>query len=110
MSGLIKRSLRDNPKKVMDIPYWLCVCNSEDEPLGGVESDEEADVGVAACVERAAQAAPPPPPRLTDTRPAAASDSRLEYSYNAAVVAAWAGPAHWRLKNNKGITQLYEIK
>ncbi|KAJ0178133.1 hypothetical protein K1T71_005956 [Dendrolimus kikuchii] len=73
----------------------------DEEPLGGVESEEEADVGVAASVARAAQAAPAPPPRLADTRPAAAADSRLEYSYSAAVVAAWAGPAHWRLKNNR---------
>ncbi|XP_050666533.1 condensin complex subunit 2 isoform X14 [Leptidea sinapis] len=33
-------------------------------------------------------------------RPAASTHSRLEYSY-CAVLAAWAGPAHWRLKNNR---------
>ncbi|XP_013172702.1 PREDICTED: condensin complex subunit 2 [Papilio xuthus] len=73
----------------------------EDEPLGGIESEEEADVAVAAaaaaaCAARCAGAA-----RVADMRPQAARDSRLEYSYCGAIVAAWAGPAHWRLRNNR---------
>ncbi|GBP58496.1 Condensin complex subunit 2 [Eumeta japonica] len=71
----------------------------DDEPLAGIESEEEADVAVAACVARVPAA---PLARLTDMRPAGAADSRLEYSYSGAIVAAWAGPAHWRLKNNRG--------
>ncbi|XP_072947610.1 condensin complex subunit 2 [Epargyreus clarus] len=70
----------------------------DEEPLGGIESEEEADVAVAACV--AACARPGGAARLTDMRPAAPHHSRLEYSY-AALHAAWAGPAHWRLKNNR---------
>lgn len=72
----------------------------DDEPLGGIESEEEADVAVAACVARAGVA--PPLARLTDMRPAQAHDTRLEYSYCGAIVTAWAGPSHWRLKNNRG--------
>ncbi|XP_039755774.1 condensin complex subunit 2 isoform X2 [Pararge aegeria] len=70
----------------------------DDEPLGGIESEEEADVALAACVARlpATQLA-----RLTDMRPSAPGHSRLEYSYCAAIVTAWAGPSHWRLKNNR---------
>ncbi|XP_075979108.1 non-SMC condensin I complex subunit H [Anticarsia gemmatalis] len=71
----------------------------EDEPLGGIESEEEADVAVAACVARAGAGGAVA--RLTDMRPAAAADTRLEYSYCGAIVAAWAGPSHWRLKNNR---------
>ncbi|KAJ8715942.1 hypothetical protein PYW08_013227 [Mythimna loreyi] len=71
----------------------------DDEPLGGIESEEEADVAVAACVVRAALA--PPLARLTDMRPAHTQDTRLEYSYCGAIVTAWAGPSHWRLKNNR---------
>ncbi|XP_047026860.1 condensin complex subunit 2 [Helicoverpa zea] len=71
----------------------------DDEPLGGIESEEEADVAVAACVARAG--AGPALARLTDMRPAAPHDTRLEYSYCGAIVAAWAGPSHWRLKNNR---------
>ncbi|XP_052741703.1 condensin complex subunit 2 [Bicyclus anynana] len=70
----------------------------DDEPLGGISSDEEADVAVAACVARLPAE---PPARLTDMRPSAPGHSRLEYSYCAAIVAAWAGPSHWRLKNNR---------
>ncbi|XP_045450590.1 condensin complex subunit 2 [Melitaea cinxia] len=70
----------------------------DDEPLGGIESEEEADVAVAAFVARIA---PAPLARLADMRPSAPHHSRLEYSYSAAVVSAWAGPAHWRLKNNR---------
>ncbi|XP_063382333.1 condensin complex subunit 2 [Cydia fagiglandana] len=70
----------------------------DDEPLGGIDSDSEHDVVMAACNARAGAA---PPPRLTDMRPGAAPDSRLEYSYCGAVVGAWAGPRHWRLKNNR---------
>ncbi|XP_038206223.1 condensin complex subunit 2 [Zerene cesonia] len=70
----------------------------EDEPLGGIESEEEADVAVAACVARLGGAAPA---RLADMRPSAPHHARLEYSYCGAVLAAWAGPAHWRLKNNR---------
>lgn len=73
---------------------------ADSEPLGGIESEEEVDVAVAMCVARAAA---PPPARLADMRPLAAPDARLEYSYCAAIVAAWAGPSHWRLKNNRGI-------
>ncbi|CAB3247756.1 unnamed protein product [Arctia plantaginis] len=71
----------------------------EDEPLGGIESEEEADVAVAACVARAGAGGALA--RLSDMRPAAAADTRLEYSYCGAIVAAWAGPSHWRLKNNR---------
>lgn len=71
----------------------------EDEPLGGVESEEEADVAVAALVARVGGAGGAA--RLTDMRPAAPSDARLEYSYSGAVLHAWAGPSHWKLKNNK---------
>ncbi|CAH0584475.1 unnamed protein product [Chrysodeixis includens] len=71
----------------------------DDEPLGGIESEEEADVAVAACVARAGGGAGAA--RLADMRPAGVADSRLEYSYCGAIVAAWAGPAHWRLKNNR---------
>ncbi|KAG6446595.1 condensin complex subunit 2 [Manduca sexta] len=71
----------------------------EDEPLGGVDSGEEADAAVAACVARAAAGAVLA--ELRDMRPAAPADSRLEYSYCGAVLAAWAGPSHWRLKNNR---------
>lgn len=74
---------------------------SDDEPLGGIESEEEADVAVAACVARAG--AGPGLARITDMRPVAPHDTRLEYSYCGAIVAAWAGPSHWRLKNNRGI-------
>ncbi|XP_049874178.1 condensin complex subunit 2 [Pectinophora gossypiella] len=70
----------------------------DEEPLGGISSGEEADVCVAACVARAAGGAAA---RLTDMRPAARADTRLEYSYCGAIVAAWAGPSHWRLKNNR---------
>ncbi|KAI8426043.1 hypothetical protein MSG28_005010 [Choristoneura fumiferana] len=70
----------------------------DDEPLAGIESDSEQDVFVLAC---AARAAPAPPLRLTDMRPGAPPDARLEYSYCGAIVAAWAGPRHWRLKNNR---------
>ncbi|XP_050351454.1 condensin complex subunit 2 isoform X2 [Nymphalis io] len=70
----------------------------DDEPLGGIESEEEADVAVAAFVARIA---PAPLARLADMRPSAPHHSRLEYSYSAAIVAAWAGPSHWRLKNNR---------
>ncbi|XP_045766551.1 condensin complex subunit 2 [Maniola jurtina] len=70
----------------------------DDEPLGGIESEEEADVAVAACVARLPAAQPA---RLTDMRPSAPGHSRLEYSYCAAIVTAWAGPSHWRLKNNR---------
>ncbi|XP_061378307.1 condensin complex subunit 2 [Danaus plexippus] len=73
----------------------------EDEPLGGIESDEEADVAVAACVARVPPAAPA---RLTDLRPAAPSHSRMEYSYCAPAL-AWAGPAHWRIKSNRASKQ-----
>ncbi|CAK1544920.1 unnamed protein product [Leptosia nina] len=69
----------------------------EDEPLGGLESDEEADIAVAACV---AKLPPAPLARLTDMRPTLPQHSRLEYSYNA-ILTAWAGPSHWRLKNNR---------
>ncbi|XP_004931599.1 condensin complex subunit 2 [Bombyx mori] len=68
----------------------------DDEPLGGVESGEEADAAVAACVARVAL----PAPRLADARPSAPHHARLEYSY-CSLAAAWAGPAHWRLKNNR---------
>ncbi|KAF9789967.1 hypothetical protein SFRURICE_008167 [Spodoptera frugiperda] len=71
----------------------------DDEPLGGIESEEEADVAVAACVARAG--AGPGLARITDMRPVAPHDTRLEYSYCGAIVAAWAGPSHWRLKNNR---------
>ncbi|XP_063535765.1 condensin complex subunit 2 [Cydia strobilella] len=70
----------------------------DDDPLGGIESESEHDVVMAACNARAA---PAPPPRLTDMRPGVAPDSRLEYSYCGAIVGAWAGPRHWRLKNNR---------
>ncbi|KAI5637874.1 condensin complex subunit 2 domain-containing protein [Phthorimaea operculella] len=70
----------------------------DDEPLGGIESDEEADVAVAACVARLP---PAPLARLTDMRPTDQRDTRLEYSYCGAIVTAWAGPSHWRLKNNR---------
>ncbi|CAG4962768.1 unnamed protein product [Colias eurytheme] len=70
----------------------------EDEPLGGIESEEEADVAVAACVARLGGAAGA---RLADMRPSAPHHARLEYSYCGAVLAAWAGPAHWRLRNNR---------
>ncbi|CAG9561421.1 unnamed protein product [Danaus chrysippus] len=73
----------------------------EDEPLGGLESDEEADVAVAACVARVPATAPA---RLTDLRPAAPSHSRMEYSYCAPTL-AWAGPAHWRIKSNRASKQ-----
>ncbi|KAG7295798.1 hypothetical protein JYU34_020853 [Plutella xylostella] len=69
----------------------------DDEPLAGIDSDEEADVAVAACVARLP---PAPAPRLTDMRPGR-GDCRLEYSYSGAVVQAWAGPRHWRLRNNR---------
>ncbi|XP_041987202.1 condensin complex subunit 2 [Aricia agestis] len=68
----------------------------EDEPLGGISSDEGGDVAVAACVARAV---PAPPARLADMRPTDAAHARLEYSYCA--LSAWAGPAHWRLKTNR---------
>lgn len=79
--------------------YFVLYCIVEEEPLGGIESDEEADVAVAACVARLP---PAPLARLTDMRPAGAQDTKLEYSYCGAIVAAWAGPSHWRLKNNRG--------
>lgn len=82
--------------------YYICISVIEDEPLGGIESDEEADVAVAACVARVPPAAPA---RLTDLRPAAPSHSRMEYSYCAPAL-AWAGPAHWRIKSNRGETNL----
>ncbi|KAH9638546.1 hypothetical protein HF086_000947 [Spodoptera exigua] len=71
----------------------------DDEPLGGIESEEEADVAVAACVARACGGAGVA--RITDMRPVAPHDTRLEYSYCGAIVTAWAGPSHWRLKNNR---------
>ncbi|OWR55518.1 Condensin complex subunit 2 [Danaus plexippus plexippus] len=73
----------------------------EDEPLGGIESDEEADVAVAACVARHGGRRGA---RLTDLRPAAPSHSRMEYSYCAPAL-AWAGPAHWRIKSNRASKQ-----
>ncbi|CAH4032950.1 condensin complex subunit 2 [Pieris brassicae] len=69
----------------------------EDEPLGGLESEEEADVAVAACVARLP---PTSVARLTDMRPTLPHHSRLEYSY-CAIRTAWAGPSHWRLKTNR---------
>ncbi|CAK1585967.1 unnamed protein product [Parnassius mnemosyne] len=73
----------------------------DDEPLGGIESEEEADVAVAAVAAACAARAGPGAVRLADMRPLAPRDSRLEYSYCGAIVAAWAGPSHWRLRNNR---------
>ncbi|XP_013190559.2 condensin complex subunit 2 [Amyelois transitella] len=73
----------------------------DDDPLGGIDSEEEAEAALAACAARG----PAAPARLADMRPAAARDSRLEYSYCGSVVAAWAGPSHWRLKNNRASKQ-----
>ncbi|CAH0729978.1 unnamed protein product, partial [Brenthis ino] len=69
----------------------------EEEPLAGMSSEEEADVAVAACVARLA---PARLRALPDARPSAPAHARLEYSY-CAIVAAWAGPAHWRLKGDR---------
>ncbi|KAL4702430.1 hypothetical protein ACJJTC_003055 [Scirpophaga incertulas] len=74
----------------------------EDEPLGGIESEEEAEAALAACAPRAPVATLA---RLTDMRPSAPHDTRLEYSYCGSIVAAWAGPSHWRLKNNRASKQ-----
>ncbi|XP_028158082.1 condensin complex subunit 2 isoform X2 [Ostrinia furnacalis] len=74
----------------------------DDEPLGGIDSEEEAEAALAACAPRVAAC---PPARLTDMRPGAPHDSRLEYSYCGSIVAAWAGPAHWRLRNNRASKQ-----
>ncbi|CAG9794032.1 unnamed protein product [Diatraea saccharalis] len=38
-------------------------------------------------------------------RPNVPRDTRLEYSYCGSIVAAWAGPPHWRLKNNRASKQ-----
>ncbi|RVE53716.1 hypothetical protein evm_001608 [Chilo suppressalis] len=74
----------------------------EDEPLGGIDSEEDAEAALAACAVRAP---PAPMARLTDMRPSAPHDTRLEYSYCGSIVAAWAGPAHWRLRNNRASKQ-----
>ncbi|XP_053607023.1 condensin complex subunit 2 isoform X2 [Plodia interpunctella] len=74
----------------------------DDEPLGGIESEEEAEAALAACAVKAPQAAVA---RLTDMRPHTATDTRLEYSYCGAIVTAWAGPQHWRLRNNTASRQ-----
>ncbi|CAH2039403.1 unnamed protein product, partial [Iphiclides podalirius] len=73
----------------------------DEEPLGGIESEEEADVAVAAAAAAACAARGGAAARLLDMRPLRATDSRLEYSYCGAIVAAWAGPSHWRLRNNR---------
>ncbi|CAH0761361.1 unnamed protein product [Diatraea saccharalis] len=80
--------------------YDLVYGYAEDEPLGGIDSEEEAEAALAACAVRAPAA---PVARLTDMRPNGPHDTRLEYSYCGSIVAAWAGPAHWRLKNNRGV-------
>ncbi|XP_052758887.1 condensin complex subunit 2 [Galleria mellonella] len=72
----------------------------EEEPLGGIDSEEEADAARAALA-----AAPTRLAHLADMRPLAPADSRLEYSYCGSIVAAWAGPSHWRLKNNRASKQ-----
>ncbi|KAL0822319.1 hypothetical protein ABMA28_004422 [Loxostege sticticalis] len=74
----------------------------DDEPLGGIDSEEEAEAALAACAVRVPAC---PAARLTDMRPGAPHDSRLEYSYCGSIVAAWAGPAHWRLRNNRASKQ-----
>ncbi|XP_068618484.1 condensin complex subunit 2 [Battus philenor] len=73
----------------------------DDEPLGGIDSDEEADVAVAAVAAAACAARVGAAAKLADMRPMSSRDSHLEYSYSAAIVAAWAGPSHWRLRNNR---------
>ncbi|XP_077292923.1 non-SMC condensin I complex subunit H [Arctopsyche grandis] len=69
----------------------------DDDFQNVVESDEEV-LGVnnqAIRRDRARTVA-----HLVDMRPSAQSDGFLEYSYCSAVVGAWAGPSHWKLKNN----------
>ncbi|CAK1553945.1 unnamed protein product [Leptosia nina] len=79
------------------LPIGILIQKTQHEPLGGLEHEEGAGKAIAACVARLT---PAPLATVTDMRPTLPQHSRLEYSY-CSIPKAWAGPSHWRLKNNR---------